>query len=38
MLLHKLAEHIPDDYVPPRTPIVDVGKVLSDALDAAASV
>ena len=31
MLLHKLAEHIPEDYVPPQKPIADVGKMVSDA-------
>jgi len=34
MLLHKLAEHIPEDYVPPQKPIGDVGKMVSDARDA----
>jgi hypothetical protein len=32
MLLHKLAEHIPEDYVPPQKLIADVGKMVSDAL------
>jgi hypothetical protein len=31
MLLHKLAEHIPEDYVPPQKLIADVGKMVSDA-------
>jgi hypothetical protein len=34
MLLHKLAEHIPEAYVPPQKLIADVGKVVSDARDA----
>jgi hypothetical protein len=34
MLLHKLAEHIPEDYVPPQKLIADVGKMVSDARDA----
>jgi hypothetical protein len=34
MLLHKLAEHIPEDYVPPQKPIAGVGKMVSDARDA----
>jgi hypothetical protein len=34
MLLHKLAEDIPEDYVPPQKPIADVGKMVSDARDA----
>ena len=33
-LLHKLAEHIPEDYVPPQKLIADVGKMVSDARDA----
>ena len=33
MLLHKLAEHIPEDYVPPQKLIADVGKMVSDARD-----
>jgi hypothetical protein len=33
-LLHKLAEHIPEDYVPPQKPIADVGKMVTDARDA----
>jgi hypothetical protein len=35
MLLHKLAEHIPEDYVPLQKLIADVGKMVSDARDAA---
>ena len=35
MLLHKLAEHIPEDYVPPQKLIGDVGKMVSDTRDAA---
>jgi hypothetical protein len=31
MLLHKLAEHIPEDYVQPQKLIADVGKIVSDA-------
>jgi hypothetical protein len=31
MLLHKLAEHIPEDYAPPQKLIADVGKMVSDA-------
>ena len=31
MLVHKLAEHIPEDYVPPQKLIADVGKIVSDA-------
>ena len=34
MLPHKLAEHIPEDYVPPQKLIADVGKMVSDARDA----
>jgi hypothetical protein len=34
MLLHKLAEHIPEDYVPPEKLIADVGRMVSDARDA----
>jgi hypothetical protein len=34
MLLHKLAEDIPEDYVPPQKLIADVGKMVSDARDA----
>ena len=34
MLLHKLAEHIPEDYVPPQKPIADVGEMVIDARDA----
>ncbi len=34
MLPHKLAEHIPEDYVPPQKLIADVGKMASDARDA----
>jgi hypothetical protein len=34
MLLHKLAKHIPEDYVPTQKPIADVGKIVSDARDA----
>ena len=34
MLLHKLAEHIPEDYVPPQKPIADAGKMVSAARDA----
>jgi hypothetical protein len=26
MLLHKLAEHIPEDYVPPQKLIADAGR------------
>ena len=33
-LLHKLAEHIPEDYVPPQKLIADVRKMVSDARDA----
>ena len=29
MLLHKLAEDIPEDYVPPQKLIADVGKTAS---------
>jgi hypothetical protein len=32
MLLHKLAEDIPEDYVPPQKMIADDGKIVSDAL------
>jgi hypothetical protein len=31
MLLHKLAEDIPEDYVSPQKLIADVGKMVSDA-------
>jgi hypothetical protein len=31
MLLHKLAEHIPEDYVPPQKLIADVGKMVNGA-------
>ena len=34
MLLHKLAEHIPENYVPPQKLIADVGKMVSDTPDA----
>jgi hypothetical protein len=34
MLLHKLPEHIPEDYIPPQKLIADVGKMVSDARDA----
>jgi hypothetical protein len=34
MLLHKLAESIPEGYVPPQKLIADVGKMVSDARDA----
>jgi hypothetical protein len=34
MLLHKLAEHILEDYVPPQKLIADVGKMVSDPRDA----
>ena len=34
MLLHKLAEHIPENYVRPQKLIADVGKMVSDARDA----
>ena len=34
MLLHKLAEDIPEDYVPPQKLIADVGKMVSDTRDA----
>jgi hypothetical protein len=34
MLLHKLAEDILEDYVPPQKLIADVGKMVSDARDA----
>ena len=34
MLLHKLAEHIPADYVPPQRLVADVGKMVSDARNA----
>jgi hypothetical protein len=33
MLPHKLAEHIPGDYVPPQKLVADVGKMVSDARD-----
>jgi hypothetical protein len=38
ILLHKLAEHIPEDYVPPQKPIADVGKMVSDAAMRGSSV
>lgn len=31
MLLHKLAEDLPEDYVPPQKLIADAGKTVSDA-------
>ncbi len=31
MLLHMLAENIPEDYIPPQKLIADVGKIVSDA-------
>ena len=37
MLLHKLAEGIPEDYVPPQKLIADVAKMVSDARDGGSS-
>ena len=33
MLLHRLAEHVPEDYAPPQKLTAEVGKMVSDGRD-----